>query len=47
MAVKYRLVQKGNPEDAAAPKKFYATPAPRNKTNVKEISKDISDILSL
>ena len=43
MAVKYRLVQKGNPGDAAAPKKFYAAPAPRNLTTVKEISKDISD----
>ena len=47
MAVKYRLMQKGNPGDAAAPKKFYAAPAPRSKTTVKEISKDISDISSL
>jgi len=43
MAVKYLLVQKGNPADAVAPNKFYAAPAPRSKTTVKEISKDISD----
>jgi predicted histone-like DNA-binding protein len=47
MPVTYRLVQKGNPGDASAPKKFYATPAPRSKTTIKEISKDISDISSL
>lgn len=47
MPVKYRLVQRGNPGDAAAPKKFYATPAPRSKTTIKEIGKDISDISSL
>ncbi len=47
MPVKYRLVQRGNPSNAAAPKKFYATSAPRNKTTIKEISKDISDISSL
>ena len=47
MAVKYLLAQKGNPGDAAAPKKFYATPAPRNKTTVKEINKDISEISPL
>jgi predicted histone-like DNA-binding protein len=47
MPVKYRIVQRGNPADAAAPKKFYATPAPRSKTTIKEISKDIADISSL
>jgi predicted histone-like DNA-binding protein len=47
MAVKYLLVQKGNTGDAAAPKKFCAAPAPRNKTTVKDISKDISEISPL
>jgi len=47
MPVKYKLVQRGNPGDATAPKKFYATPASRGKTTIKEISKDIAEISSL
>ncbi len=47
MPVKYKLVQRGNPGNPSAPKKFYATPAPRSKTTIKEISKDIADISSL
>jgi predicted histone-like DNA-binding protein len=40
-------VLRGNPSNASAPKKFYATPAPRSRTSIKEISKDIADISSL
>ena len=47
MPVQYKLVLKGNPGNANAPKKFYATPAARGKTSIKEISKDIADISSL
>jgi predicted histone-like DNA-binding protein len=47
MPVNYKIVQRGNPGNATAPKKFYATPAPRSKTTIKEISKDIADISSL
>ena len=47
MPVKYKLVQRGNPANPNAPKKHYATPAPRTKTTLKEISKDIADISSL
>jgi predicted histone-like DNA-binding protein len=47
MPVTYKLVQKGNPANASAPKKFYATPAARGRTSIKEISKDIADISSL
>ncbi len=47
MPVKYKLVQRGNPGNPSAPKKFYATPAPRSKTTIKEISKDIAEISSL
>jgi len=47
MPVKYKLVQRGNPANANAPKKFYATPAARSRTSIKEISKDIADISSL
>lgn len=47
MPVKYKLVQRGNPANPDSPKKFYATPASRGKTTIKEISKDISDISSL
>jgi len=43
MAVRYILVERGNPQDKAAPKKFYAQAVSTGDTTLKIIKKDISD----
>ncbi len=47
MSVNYKLVQRGNPGDPSAPKKFYATPANSGKVSLRNIGRDIEDISSL
>jgi len=43
MAVRYILVERGNPQDKAAPKKFYAQAVSTGDTTLRTIKKDISD----
>lgn len=43
MAVRYILVERGNPQDKAAPKKFYAQAVSTGDTTLKVIKKDISE----
>jgi predicted histone-like DNA-binding protein len=45
--MKYRLVEKGNPRDAAAPKKWYANPVNAGKFTVKNFAKEIAGRSSL
>jgi len=47
MAVKYKLVERGNPQDRTAPKKWYAQPVVSGRKQIKEIAKDIEDLSSL
>lgn len=43
----YKLVEKGNPRDTAAPKKYYANHISKGRKNLNDISKDIEDKSSL
>lgn len=45
--LKYKLIQKGNPSDLSAPKKFYATQVSSGRKNLKNICRDIEDKSSL
>ena len=43
MAVKYVLLEKGNPGNAAAPKKWYAAAKASGELTFKKLSKEISE----
>lgn len=43
----YKLIERGNPRDIEAPKKFYATHVNKGKKSLKDISVDIEDRSSL
>ena len=43
MAVNYALVQKGNPGNPDAPKKFYATAKSSGELTLKKLSKEIAE----
>ena len=45
--LKYKLVQRGNPADQTAPKKWYAIHVLSGKKNISALAKDIADISSL
>lgn len=45
--LKYKLVQKGNPRDLSAPKKYYANHASSGRKTLKHLSRDIEDRSSL
>jgi len=45
--MKYKLIERGNPADPAAPKKWYASPIISEKVSLKTISKEISSRSSL
>ena len=45
--LKYKLVEKSNPRDLTAPKKFYASHVLSGKKTLGNISRDIEDISSL
>ena len=42
MAIRYALAERHNPQDPAAPKKFYAHAKSTGDINLKQLSKDIS-----
>jgi len=44
MALKYKLVQKGNPSDPAAPKKYYANAANAGNVTLRELANEIAEI---
>jgi predicted histone-like DNA-binding protein len=44
MSVKYILVERGNPGDPNAPKKFYPMAKSSGKTTLRQLSKKIADI---
>lgn len=43
----YKLVEKGNPSDSTAPKKYYANHVNKGKKTFAEIKRDIEDMSSL
>ena len=45
--LKYKLVQKGNPSDLSAPKKYYANHVSSGRKTLRDISRDIEDRSSL
>ena len=45
--LKYKLIERGNPRDLTAAKKWYATPVITGKKSIKSLSEDIADISSL
>ena len=45
--LKYKLIERGLPNDPTAPKKFYATNVSQGKKTLNAIGKDIADISSL
>ncbi|MCY1718799.1 HU family DNA-binding protein [Prolixibacteraceae bacterium Z1-6] len=45
--LKYKLIEKANPQDVTAPKKFYASHASSGRKTLKNISRDIEDKSSL
>lgn len=45
--LKYKLVERGNPSDKTAAKKFYARPVKTGTKTVASLSTDIADISSL
>lgn len=44
MAITYNVVEKGNPSDQSAPKKFYASAVMTGKTDIEELTKRIEKI---
>lgn len=45
--MKYKLIEKGNPSDKNAPKKWYASPVNSGKVDQKAIAKEIANRSSL
>jgi predicted histone-like DNA-binding protein len=44
MALKYRLVQRGNPSKPTDPKKYYANVVTRGDVSLRELSKELAQI---
>ena len=44
MSIKFNVVEKGNPGDLTAPKKYYASSVISGKTNIEELTKRIEKI---
>ena len=44
MTLHYRLIQKTNPRDLAAPKKYYANAVTRSDVTLRELAKEIAEI---
>lgn len=47
MAAKYKVIQRGNPLDRKAAKKFYAHPISRGEVSLKQIKSEINDMTSV
>ncbi|WP_028298481.1 HU family DNA-binding protein [Olivibacter sitiensis] len=47
MAVKYKVVERGNPQRPDDPKKFYSKPITSGEVNLEQLSEDISDASTL
>lgn len=44
MALKYRLIQRGNPGNSEAPKKFYANAVTRGEITTRQLAQEIASI---
>ena len=44
MPVKYNIIQRGNPRDLSAPKKYYAVTQSVDEVTLEDLSKQIADI---
>ncbi len=44
MSVKYKLVEKGNPSDPTAPKKYFALAKSSGNITLRQLSKSIATI---
>ena len=44
MSLKYKLVQKGNPQQPDAPKKFYANPVRKDDLTLRTLANEIAEI---
>lgn len=44
MTLTYRLIQKANPRDLEAPKKYYASSVTRSTVSLRDLSKEIAEI---
>jgi predicted histone-like DNA-binding protein len=44
MALKYRLIQKINPQNPTQPGKFFAHPVTKGEVSVRQLAKEIADI---
>jgi predicted histone-like DNA-binding protein len=44
MALKYRLIQKINPQNPTLPGKFFAHPVTKGEMSVRQLAKEIADI---
>ena len=47
MSVKYNVIEKGNPVDPAAPKKFYASSVADGEITLRNLSKEIAQTSSV
>lgn len=47
MAIKFNVQEIGNPQDAAAPKKFYARPISSGEITLEDLASDISHASSI
>lgn len=47
MSVKYNVIEKGNPGDASAPKKFYASSVADGEVSLRRLSKEIAQTSSV
>ncbi|HLT89177.1 MAG TPA: HU family DNA-binding protein [Sphingobacterium sp.] len=47
MAIKFNVQEIGNPQDAAAPKKFYARPVSSGEMTLEDLASDISHASSI
>ncbi|TYR38231.1 DNA-binding protein [Sphingobacterium phlebotomi] len=47
MAIKFNVQEIGNPQDAAAPKKFYARPVSSGEITLEDLASDISHASSI
>src|SRR5690606_21269603 len=47
MAIKFSVQEISNPQDAAAPKKFYARPVSSGEINLEDLASDISHASSI
>ncbi|PRD54419.1 HU family DNA-binding protein [Sphingobacterium gobiense] len=47
MAIKFNVQEIGNPQDAAAPKKFYARPVSSGEITLEDLASDISHASSV